>query len=401
MKYVVLLCDGAADEPIASLGGKTPLEYAKTPNMDRLATLGRLGRMETTAPGLHAGSDTNNLNVMGFNPNAVYTGRSPLEAASIGVEMADGDVSFRCNLVTLEGDGDRAVMADYSGHDIKTEHGRIIMKALDARLGSEDFTFYPGVSYRNLLLWRGGASKMRGIRTTAPHDISDREIGDYLPTGPGSDALRHFMKESRKIIAELVASEIPDCKATSAWFWGEGTRPNMPAFRDRTGLKGAVVSAVDLVKGIGRFAGMDVIEVPGATGWIDTNYEGKAAAGIHALEDHDYVFLHVEATDEAGHKGSAEQKVLACEYFDRRIVAPVLEALERRGDYRVLLTCDHPTPVATKTHTKDAVPFVYFDSSHPRAAGPRGFSEREAMESGVYYDNCRTLVGEFLGKALD
>lgn len=400
MKYVVLLADGASDFPIASLGGKTPLEYADTPHMDWLATHGRLGRFETTAPGLHAGSDTNNLNVMGFNPRAVYTGRSPLEAASIGVEMRPGDVSFRCNLVTLGGPEGARVMEDYSGHDVKTEHSRVLMKALQDRLGGGEFEFHPGVSYRNLLVWRGGEAKVRGIRTAAPHDISDKAVAPHLPSGPGSEVIRRFLEASWEIVREAAAG-LEGCRANSAWFWGEGTKPAIPSFRDLTGLKGAVVSAVDLVKGIGRFAGMTVLEVEGATGWIDTNYEGKVAAALRALEDHDYVFLHLEATDEAGHKGSVEQKVLACEYFDRRVVKPVLEALPKFGAHRVLMTSDHPTPIELKTHVKDAVPFAYYDSEHPRVGPARGYGETEAERSGVYYGNCRTLVGEFLNRTLD
>jgi len=399
MKYIVLLADGSSDEPVEALGGKTPWEHADTPHVDRLATLGRVGMMGTTAPGLHAGSDTNNLNVMGFNPNAVYTGRSPLEAASIGVEMHPGDVSFRCNLVTLE--GDPKVMADYSAHDVKTEHSRIIMEALGERLGTDEFEFYPGVSYRNLLVWRRGEAKIRGIETSAPHDISDREIAEHLPGGPGSDVLRRFIEASWEIIPKVVAERIPDCKATSAWFWGEGTKPAMPQFKDLTGRSGAVVSAVDLVKGIGRFAGMEVLEVEGATGWIDTNYEGKVAAALDALGRHDYVFLHVEATDEAGHKGSVEDKVLACEYFDRRIVKPVMEALPDLGPHHVLLTADHPTPLAIKTHTKDPVPFIYYDSEHPREGDALRFGETTAKSTGIFYENCRTLVGEFLDTTLD
>ena len=231
MKYVVLLADGSSDWPIEELGGKTPWEYAQTPNVDRLATLGRIGRMETTAPGLHAGSDTNNLNVMGFNPGAVYTGRSPLEAASIGVEMRPGDASLRCNLVTLSGAPGEEVMADYSGGDIKTEHARVIMKALEGRFGGSEFEFHAGVSYRNLLLWRGGERHLKGVKTTAPHDISDRAIADHLPAGSGSERLREFIRGSWEVIAERVAREIPDCRATSAWFWGEGTQPRMPSFR--------------------------------------------------------------------------------------------------------------------------------------------------------------------------
>ncbi len=347
-KRVLLVPDGMADEPRPELGGRTPLEAAATPAMDSLARRGTIGLVRTVPEGMPPGSDVANLAVLGYDPAAVFSGRSPLEAANIGVELGPRDVAYRCNFVAVEA----GVMKDNTAGHIDSEEGRRLVAALQAALGGGPFEFYAGVSYRNLLVWRGGEL----VPCTPPHDILDRPVTDYLPgvaAGAGDTPAARALAELQRRADEVLAPLRP---GTNAWFWGEGTAPSMPRFRDLYGLSGAVVGAVDLVRGIGRYAGFDVLDVPGATGDLDTDYAAKARAAVAALDDHDLVWVHVEAPDEAGHMGSVVEKVRAIERVDAEVLAPLLAAPQRPA---VLVLPDHYTPVRTRTHDGTPVPFAF------------------------------------------
>jgi len=373
-KYVVLLGDGMADEPLEELGGRTPLEVASTPHMDKMAQEGICGWVRTVPPGLPPGSDVANLSVLGFDPATYYTGRAPLEAASMGVEMGPDDVAYRCNLVTVR-DG---IMEDYSAGHISSEEAAQLIEALRGALGDGEFSFYPGVSYRHLLLWKGGVN---GLETTPPHDISGRPIREYLPKGEGAERLLALMERSREVLAAHPVNKrrIEEGKnpATMIWLWGQGRRPTLPAFRDVYGLRGAVISAVDLMRGLAVLLGMEPIEVPGATGYLDTNYEGKARAALDFLQEGgDLVYLHIEAPDEAGHQGDVKAKIRAIEDIDSRVLPLLLEAAYSSEEpFNILLLSDHPTPITIKTHTADPVPFVIW-RSHQEWAGEEGYNER-------------------------
>jgi len=365
MKYVVIIGDGMADMPIGELGGKTPLQKAHTPNMDKLAREGRIGRVRTVPEGMHPGSDIANLSILGYNPREYYSGRAPLEAASIGIELDADDVAFRCNLVTLKYNRQRttAIMEDYSSGHITTEEARGLIREVSRELGSEKIRFYPGISYRHLMVWSGGSVD---IECVPPHDILGKEIMDYLPVGDGEYIIREIMQKSVDILERhpINVNRIKDGKnpGNSVWLWGQGRRPKIPVFYDKYAIRGALVSAVDLTKGLGIYAGFEILEVPGITGWIDTNYKGKADATIEALKKVDFVYLHVESPDEAGHSGNCEHKVRAIEDFDRLVVGNVMNGMNAFDEYRILLLPDHPTPVVMRTHTAEPVPFVIFDS---------------------------------------
>jgi 2,3-bisphosphoglycerate-independent phosphoglycerate mutase len=365
MKYVVILGDGMADMPVSELGGKTPLQKAHTPNMDRLAREGLIGRVRTVPKGMHPGSDVANLSILGYDPREYYSGRAPLEAASIGIELAAGAVAFRCNLVTLKFNKDRtrAIMEDYSSGHITTPEARELIMEIDRTLGSEKIRFYPGTSYRHLMVWADGSVD---IECVPPHDILGKEIMDYLPVGAGEQVIRNLMQESVGILdrhpVNLERTKEGKNPGNSIWFWGQGRRPEMPKFYEKYALTGALVSAVDLTKGLGIYAGFGILEVPGVTGWLDTNYEGKAEATLEALKKVDFVYLHVESPDEAGHSGNYENKLKAIEDFDKLVVGNVMEGMKRFAEYRILLLPDHPTPLAMRTHTDEPVPFALFDS---------------------------------------
>lgn len=365
MKYVVIVGDGMADIPMRELGGKTPLQKAHTPNMDKLAREGRIGRVRTVPKGMHPGSDVANLSILGYDPREYYSGRAPLEAASIGIELAAADVAFRCNLVTLKFNKDRtrAIMEDYSSGHITTQEARELIMEIDRTLGSEKIRFYPGTSYRHLMVWADGSVD---IECVPPHDILGREIIDYLPVGTGEQVIRGIMQESVGILDRhpVNLERIKDGKnpGNSVWFWGQGRRPEMPKFHEKYAIRGSLVSAVDLTKGLGIYAGFGILKVPGVTGWLDTNYEGKAEATLEALKKVDFVYLHVESPDEAGHSGNYEHKLKAIEDFDKLVVGNVMDGMKGFAEYRILLLPDHPTPVAMRTHTADPVPFVLFDS---------------------------------------
>jgi 2,3-bisphosphoglycerate-independent phosphoglycerate mutase len=388
MKYIVLLGDGMADEPLAELDDKTPLEQARTPNMDALARRGQLGLVETVPKGFHPGSDVANLSVFGYDPADCYSGRSPLEAASMGVELGPEDVAFRLNLVHLVAHYGKLYMGDFSAGHISTAEARELIAALQEELGGEEFHFYPGVSYRHLLVWRGGKDQ---LQFTPPHDLTNQPIEGHLPRGDGAEQLMQLMNSSQLLLhnhpVNARRKQAERLTANSIWLWGHGRAPKMPTFQEKFGIRGAVISAVDLIKGIGIYAGLDVINVPGATGYIDTNYQGKAEAALEALLTRDFVYLHVEAPDEAAHAGNLEDKIKAIECFDEQVVGTVLAGLPAFGDYRVLLLPDHPTPVRKMTHTLGSVPYVLYDSAglFP-ATGDAAYNEKEAAATGIVVD---------------
>ena len=353
MKLIVLLGDGMADLPLEVLGGRTPLQAAEKPNMDRLARQGRSGLARTVPEGFAPGSDVANLSVVGYDPAECYTGRAPLEAAAMNVHLGPDDIAFRCNFVTI----DNGLMKDYSAGHISTEEGQELIEALAPLMPGQ--RLYPGVSYRNLLVLQAGAR----AECTPPHDISGQPVEEHLPRGQDSELLVALMEAARPVLERhqvnrrrIAAGKRP---ANAIWLWGQGPAPAMPSFAEKYGLSGAMISAVDLLKGIGRYAGLKVIDVPGATGNIDTNYQGKVDAALEALKSRDFVYLHIEAPDEAGHEGEIDLKVRAIELFDEKVVGPVLQALEKSGeDWRVLLMPDHATPISIKTHSSDPVPFT-------------------------------------------
>ena len=403
MKYIILLGDGMADRPHAALGGKTCLQAAKTPNLDRLATLGQTGMVHTIPPGYPPGSDVANLTVMGYDPKKYYTGRSPLEAASIGVEMAPGDVAFRCNLVTLRitsrtTSGQLAIMEDFSAGHISTQEARLLIEEIDSKLGSEHIRFYPGVSYRHLMVWSGGKDK---IECTPPHDIQDKSIQDYLPRGEGDGMINSLMEESIDLLTAhpVNKSRLENGKrqANCIWLWGQGKRPSMPTFKEKYGLEGAMISAVDLTKGIGIYAGFEVINVPGATGWIDTNYAGKAEYALQQLKTKDIVYVHVEAPDEAGHTGDLKNKMKAIEDFDEFVVGNIIRGMKQFDAYRILALPDHPTPIELRTHSKEPVPFVLYDNTRERKGDAVSYDETIAdRKDALIFKEGYTLMDYFL-----
>jgi len=401
MKFVVLQGDGMADEPIAELGGKTPLDAAQTPNLDRMARAGILGLTRTIPPGLPPGSDVGTMSVLGYDPTRYHTGRSPIEAASMGVELGSEDVAFRCNLVTLETpEGGVEVMRDFAAGHIPTAEAREIVEDLNRTLGGDGLEFHPGVSYRHLLVWRGGEHRMR---TTPPHDLSDKPVGGAFPQGSGAAVLSGLMERSRAFLAEHRVCRARLARGerapTAIWLWGQGKRPNLPRLRDRFGIDGSVIAAVDLVNGLGVLAGLVRIAVPGATGFLDTNFRGKAEYGLRALETRDFLFLHVEAPDEGGHMGDARKKVEAIENFDEKVVGTILEGLRAMGgEWRVLVMPDHPTPCALKTHTSDPVPFVvYVSGDEQKARGvARRYNEKDAREQGIFIPEAHTIMDRLL-----
>lgn len=400
MKYVVILGDGMADEPIESLGGQTPLAYAKTPVMDELASKGEIGLAHTIPKGMSPGSDTANLSVLGYNPRQYYTGRSPLEALSIGVDMEDSDVALRCNLVTLtEEDApySQQKILDHSSGEISTEDAGILLKAVADELADETYQFYVGTSYRHCLIWKDG----RIIELSQPHDVLGRVIAPYLPA---DEKLLSMMKKSYEILKDHPINQERKKRglnpANCCWFWGAGTKPHLDSFQEKNGVKGVMISAVDLLKGIAVGAGMDVACVEGANAGLNTNYEGKWKAAFHALEEGvDFAYIHVEAPDEMGHQGSAQRKVKAVEYLDRRIIEPLTDAMDAvHMNYRLLVMPDHPTPVRVRTHTSDCVPYLLYDSEDLKEE-KWNYNEREARESRNLILEGHTIIDKLLKKA--
>ncbi len=384
MKYIILQGDGMADYPLDVLGGKTPLEAARTPNMDWLAVHGVFGIAHVIPEGFPPGSDVGNMSIMGYDPAVYHTGRSPLEAASIGVPLGPKDIAFRCNLVTLGGSGDESFMEDFTSGHISTEEAGEIIRDLGQELGGNGIEFFPGVSYRHLMVWREGKEKMR---TTPPHDITDQKIARYLPSGDGADRLLDLMEASKPILGDHRVNKKRQAaghrQATTIWLWGQGKAPALPSLTRRFGIKGGVISAVDIVNGLGVYAGLERVYVPGITGFLDTNYRGKGEYGVASLEKNDFVFIHVEAIDEAGHMGDVEKKIQAIEDFDEKVVGTVLKGMAQRKDWRVLLMPDHPTAIALKTHVAEPVPFVLFSAAEPRNNGSVGYNEKDAVKTGV------------------
>jgi len=403
MKYLVVLCDGMADTPNAALGGKTPMECAHKPNMDALAKNAEVGMCRTVAAGLKPGSDVANLSVMGYDPAVCYTGRSPLEAASIGVDLKPTDVALRCNTVTLSGEEnyEDKTMVDYCAGDISTEEAHKIIETVEKELGSDIYKFYGGVSYRHCLVVDNGTTDLGNM--TPPHDISGRVIGEYLSKSENAAPLIDLMKKSYEILknhpVNIERRKKGLHEANSIWLWGEGRRPRLENFKEKNGVSGCVVSAVDLLKGIGICAGMETPEVEGATGYIDTNFEGKTQAGIDAFKrGTDLVYLHFEAPDECGHRGEAQNKVKAIEMIDSRVLTKMLDYLNGCGDdYRILIMPDHPTPLETMTHSSAPVPFLIYDS-RKKENGVSSFTEKNAAETGEFVEHGPDIMNMLLEK---
>lgn len=394
MKYLVILGDGMADRPIDSLGGKTPLAYADTPKMDELASKGEIGMVHTIPDGMKPGSDTANLSVLGYNPRKFYSGRSPLEALSIGVPMKDTDIALRCNIVTLSEEEDtyeERTMIDHSSDEISTEDCAVLLEAVKKELETENFHFYVGTSYRHCLIWENGEV----TELVQPHDILGQNIGDKLPE---NEALRYMMKRSYEILVNHPINIERRKKglhpANSCWFWGAGTKPALYPFTERTHVNGAMISAVDLLKGIAVGTSMKVIQVEGANGGLNTNYEGKAQAALDVLtkDGYDFVYVHLEGPDEMGHQGSVEKKVKAIEYLDSRIIKPIVDGLKAAGeDFRMVILPDHPTPIEIRTHSAEEVPYLLYDSTKERSETWH-YNEREAAATDNYIAEGHKLI---------
>lgn len=399
MKYIVVLADGMADEPIDSLGNKTPMAYAKTPHFDFMAKNSELGMAKTVPEGYPPGSDVANLSVLGYDPCLYYTGRSPLEALSMGVDLDPEDVAFRANLVTLSDEAayDMKTMIDYSSDEIPTEESRVLMEEISARLSSRNIKFYPGISYRHLMVWHRGPTD---AVLTPPHDISDQPVSEYLPKGNSADTLLCLMRRSHEFLPENPVN-ISRVKrglrpANSLWLWGQGKKPAVPSFLDKYGLSGSVISAVDLTNGLGIAAGLRSIKVEGATGNLHTNFVGKAEAALEELrQGQDFIYIHVEAPDECGHRGELENKIKAIEEIDEKVVGTLLAGLAEFDDYRILLMPDHPTPMRVRTHVSDPVPYLIYQKSAP-VAGTERFTEETASASGRYYPEAHRLMDHFI-----
>lgn len=400
MKYLVVLGDGMADRPIEELGGKTPLEYADTPTMDAYSKMSEIGMVHTIPDGMKPGSDTANLSVLGYDPKKYYSGRSPLEALSIGVDMKTTDIALRCNIVTVSTDDlpyEQKTIIDHSSSEISTEDAAILLDAVRRELETDVYKFYVGTSYRHLTIWDKGEV----VELTPPHDVLGQTIGQYLPK---DDVLREMMKRSYDILADhpINRQRIKEGlnPANSIWFWGAGTRPMLSSFEEKTGHKGAMISAVDLLKGIAVGAQMKVIEVEGANGGLETNYEGKAKAAVDALLNGgcDFAYIHLEAPDEMGHQGSVERKVKAIENLDKRIIKNVVEELEKAGvDFRMLVLPDHPTPIVLRTHTGDPVPYMLYDSTDKKN-NTWNYNEKDAGASGNYIAEGHTIIDHLFAK---
>ena len=403
MKYLVMLCDGMADEPNEALGGVTPMEKADKPCMDSLAAKAEVGMVKTVAEGLKPGSDVANLSVLGYEPAVYYSGRSPLEAVSIGIDLSETDVTLRCNLVTLSDEPEYSdkTMVDYCGGDISTPEAKELIDYIQKNLGDDTFSFYPGVSYRHCLVWKNGNPHPGEL--TPPHDISNRVIKDYIPKGDDTAKLYDLMKKSYDLLKDhpINKKRVAEGKrpANSIWLWGEGTKPKLDTFFKKSGKKGSMISAVDLLKGIAICAGMNSVDVDGATGYIDTNFDGKCQAAINEFKNgSDLVYIHVEAPDECGHRGEAENKVKAIEMIDKHILGPVTEFLKSYDDFAVLVCPDHPTPLAIKTHTSNPVPYLIYYSKNPVDSKVTCFCEKQAKETGNYIAKGFTMMNHFLSK---
>jgi 2,3-bisphosphoglycerate-independent phosphoglycerate mutase len=396
MKYIVLVGDGMADYPIAELGNRTPLEAAKTPHMDFIAQNGMLGQIRTIPEHMSPASDVANISILGYDPAQYYTGRGPLEAANLGVELEDDDVAFRCNLITASGD----TLIDYSAGHISTPEAEQLIKFLNRAIGNERIIFYAGVSYRHVMLVKGGVNEqLDKIKARPPHDITGQGITKNLPSGAGAQTLIKLMRDSSPLLEgheiNHVRVDLKENPANMIWLWGQGKKPNLPKFSDKYGLSGSVISAVDLLKGLGRILGLEVIVVPGATGYYDTDYAGKGKAAIESLEQKDFVFVHVEAPDEAGHNGDLREKIAAIERFDQLVVGNILAAFKRKKNFRILVLPDHATPISLKTHAADKVCFGIFGRDIP-AGNFAAYSEKEALKSSLNFEKGYELMEYFI-----
>jgi len=399
-KFVILIGDGMSDWPVPALGGKTPLEAARKPNLDSMASEGAVGMVQVVPVEMYPGSDVSNLSILGYDPREVYTGRSPLEAASMGVELGEDDVAVRCNVVCLKHSGADSEMEDFSAGHIGTKEAAELLASLQALVDGKGVRFHPGVSYRHLMVWPGGND---AVVTTPPHDIHGKKITEYLPKGDGAELLLELMEISRELFSDHTVNwkrvEAGKLPANSIWLWGQGKAPKMSPFPERYGLSGSVVAAVDLIKGIGSYAGLRVVNVPGATGYTDTNFRGKGEVALRELAERDFVLIHVEAPDEAGHNGDAEEKVRAIERIDAEIVGPLLTRARNEGDLRILVLPDHPTPVAIRTHSQEPVPFVFYPTPEGLSsfAGKR-YTEADAKATGQFVAAGTSLIGYLLGR---
>ncbi|MDP3041778.1 MAG: cofactor-independent phosphoglycerate mutase [Candidatus Omnitrophota bacterium] len=395
-KYIVLVGDGMADYPLEELGMRTPLEAARTPNMDFIAKNGCLGQAKTIPDKMTPASDVANLSILGYDPKKYYSGRGPLEAANLGIELEDDDVAFRCNLITTGGDK----LLDYSAGHIKSTEAHTLIKFIDQKLGNNKLRFFPGVSYRHLLLVKRGAElKLQNLKCWAPHDIAGRSINRHLPKGENADIIVKLMLDSKEILGSHeinhVRLDLKENPANMIWLWGQGVKPNMPKFMEKFNLSGSVISAVDLIKGLGRILGLEVINVPGATGYYDTDYAGKAQAAIESLKKNDFVFVHVEAPDEAGHNGDLREKLTAIERFDQLVVGSLLEYCKDKDDFRIMVLPDHATPLSLKTHTAEAIPFAIYGKGIPKGEF-LNYCEKEAQKSQLYFENGYQLMEYFI-----
>ncbi|WP_420264931.1 cofactor-independent phosphoglycerate mutase [Candidatus Magnetominusculus dajiuhuensis] len=397
MKYIVLIGDGMADMPLEAIGAMTPLQKAATPNMDSLASGGTVGMVRTVPEGFPPGSDVANLSILGYDPRQYYCGRAPLEAASMGVSLDKGDAAFRCNLVCLDFAQEETLMADYSSGHITSEEAKVLITAVNKGLADDKIHFYPGISYRHLMVWKDGPVDMS---CTPPHDITGKPILSYLPNGESSCLLLELMSKSQQILkghpVNIERMRLGKPPANSIWLWGQGKRPDMPLFKAKYGIEGSLISAVDLTKGLGVCAGLRVIDVPGATGYLDTNYTGKARYGVDSLNDRDFVYIHVEAPDEAGHSGRLADKIRAIEDFDSLVVGEVLRLLKGMGDYKILLMPDHPTPIALKTHTNAPVPFVIYDSRNVKTNNISYDEGIASLKDADFIGEGHTLMSRFI-----
>jgi 2,3-bisphosphoglycerate-independent phosphoglycerate mutase len=399
MKHVLVQGDGMADRPIPELGGRTPLEAARTPNLDRMASRGILGMTPTIPEGMPPGSDVGTMSVLGYDPRLYHTGRSPIEAASMGVELSPEDVAFRCNLVSTEPSDSGEIMKDFTAGHISTDEAAQVIAALASSLGGDGIEFFPGVSYRHLIVWRRGRDEMR---TKPPHDITGQPIADHVPAGDGAERLIDLMERSRDLLRDhpvnMRRREQGKHEVTQIWTWGQGRSRRIPTLKERFGIAGAVIAAVDLVNGLGVIAGLHRIHVPGATGYLDTDYRAKAEYGLRALGDHDFLMIHVEAPDEAGHMGDVAEKVKAIEAIDELVVGTLLEGLSQYGEWRLLVMPDHPTPCELKTHSSEAVPFTVFSSADlgKTKGQSRRYNESDARGHGIFIPEAHTLIERFL-----
>jgi len=396
MKYIVLVADGMADYPLAELENRTPLEAARTPNLDFIAYHGILGRVNNIPEKFPAGSDVAIMSILGYDPKSYYTGRGPLEAANLGIELKDNDVTFRCNLVTVNKD----ILIDYSAGHITTKEAHALMDFLNKKLGSDKIKFYSGVSYRNLMTVDTNYFKnVDKVICKAPHDIMGMNISKNLPKGEGAEIIIDLMKKSRNILEtheiNMVRIDLKENPANMIWLWGQGRKPNLPSFLEKYGLTGAVISAVDLIKGLGKILGLEAIYVPGATGYYDTDYKGKAEAALDILKSKDFVFLHVEAPDEAGHNGDLREKIRAIENFDHLVVGTILKEFKRKKNFKIMVLPDHCTPLSLKTHTADDVLFGIYGKD-VIGRGFSGYNEHQAQKSHIYFKEGHLLMEKFI-----